>query len=78
MSDVLLREILGMTLKAHRSANNMTLRELSAKIYLSLSYLSEVERGIKEPSSEMLELICKGLNLSIFQLMRDAYRIGLS
>jgi transcriptional regulator with XRE-family HTH domain len=66
---VLLREVIGENLKAERISQNRTLRDVSATAFMSLGYLSELERGIKEVSSEMLEPICKALNITVPQLL---------
>ena len=55
---VLLRELLGESLREERVAQGKTLREVSKGARVSLGYLSEVERGQKEASSELLGSIC--------------------
>src|ERR1700691_5270679 len=59
---VLLRHLLGDALRRLRLRQGRTLREVSAAARVSLGYLSEVERGQKEASSELLAAICTGLN----------------
>jgi transcriptional regulator with XRE-family HTH domain len=66
---VLLREVIGENLKAERISQNRTLRDVSATAFMSLGYLSELERGIKEVSSEMLEPICKALDITVPELL---------
>ena len=66
---MLLREVIGENLKAERISQNRTLRDVSATAFMSLGYLSELERGIKEVSSEMLEPICKALDITVPQLL---------
>jgi transcriptional regulator with XRE-family HTH domain len=66
---VLLREVIGENLKAERISQNRTLRDVSATAFMSLGYLSELERGIKEVSSEMLEPICKALGITVPELL---------
>jgi len=66
----LLREMLGETLRELRTAEGMTLREVSAGARVSLGYLSEVERGQKEASSELLNAICGALDVPLSDLMR--------
>lgn len=68
----LLRESLGSVLRDHRRESSVTLRELSARSGVSLGYISEVERGIKDPSSEMLEDLCNGLGLTVEDLLVGA------
>jgi transcriptional regulator with XRE-family HTH domain len=66
---MLLREVIGENLKAERISQNRTLRDVSATAFMSLGYLSELERGIKEVSSEMLEPICKALGVTVPELL---------
>lgn len=66
----LLREMLGGTLRELRTAEGMTLREVSAAARVSLGYLSEVERGQKEASSELLNAISGALDVPLSDLMR--------
>ena len=60
---VLLREELGDVLRGARRAQGHTLRDVSGKASVSLGYLSEIERGEKEASSELLASICEALDL---------------
>lgn len=69
---VLLRRIIGDVLRERRREQGRTLREVSAAARVSLGYLSEVERGQKEPSSELLGSICDALDVPLSQLLRDA------
>lgn len=66
-----LREELGEVLRAVRRRQGRTLREVSAKAQVSLGYLSEVERGQKEASSELLAAICKALGVPLALLLRE-------
>jgi transcriptional regulator with XRE-family HTH domain len=52
-------------------AKGQTLRQLSRAASVSLGYLSEIERGQKEASSELLAAICDALALSIPQLLLE-------
>lgn len=65
---VLMRELVGETLREKRSAQGKTLREVSSSARVSLGYLSEVERGQKEASSELLAAICGSLELPLSAL----------
>lgn len=60
---VLLREELGDVLRQQRRAQGRTLREVSKAARVSLGYLSEIERGEKEASSELLASVCEALDL---------------
>jgi transcriptional regulator with XRE-family HTH domain len=66
---ILLREVIGDELRRTRIENQKTLRDVSAQASVSLAYLSEVERGLKEPSSEILNAICGSLTISVSDLL---------
>jgi hypothetical protein len=66
---IMMREILGAELRQRRLAQGRTLRDVSAAASVSLGYLSEVERGEKEASSELLLSICGALDLPLSQLL---------
>jgi transcriptional regulator with XRE-family HTH domain len=66
---VLLREAIGDRLRYARTNQHRTLREVSRAARVSLGYLSEVERGRKEPSSELLAAICDALDLPLSDLL---------
>ena len=63
-----LRQVVGDTLRSIRMRQQRTLREVSASARVSLGYLSEVERGQKEPSSELLAAICGALDVEMSEL----------
>ncbi|MCH5642471.1 MULTISPECIES: helix-turn-helix domain-containing protein [unclassified Gordonia (in: high G+C Gram-positive bacteria)] len=69
---MLLREALGESLRRVRTDQGRTLREVSTDARVSLGYLSEVERGQKEASSELLAAICDALDVEIADLLLDA------
>lgn len=68
---VLVRRLLGDVLRRRRLQQNRTLREVSATARVSLGYLSEVERGQKEASSELLASICQALDVPLSTVLRD-------
>lgn len=68
---VLLRHLLGDVLRRLRLRQGRTLREVSAAARVSLGYLSEVERGQKEASSELLAAICKALGVPLSHVLRE-------
>jgi transcriptional regulator with XRE-family HTH domain len=68
---VLLRHFLGDALRRLRLRQGRTLREVSASARVSLGYLSEVERGQKEASSELLASICGALGAPLSQVLRE-------
>src|SRR3954463_13414561 len=67
----MLRRLLGETLRRERLAQQRTLREVSTAAKVSLGYLSEVERGQKEASSELLSSICDALGVPLSEVLRD-------
>ncbi|WP_055481602.1 helix-turn-helix domain-containing protein [Sphaerimonospora mesophila] len=68
---ILLRQLLGDVLRRLRMRQNRTLREVSTLARVSLGYLSEVERGQKEASSELLASICGALGVPLSQVLRE-------
>jgi transcriptional regulator with XRE-family HTH domain len=68
---VLLRRVIGDALRARRQGQHRTLREVSSAANVSLGYLSEIERGQKEASSELLGAICDALGARLSELLRD-------
>ncbi|ALV32910.1 helix-turn-helix domain-containing protein [Streptomyces sp. NPDC059690] len=68
---ILLRRLLGDVLRRQRQRQGRTLREVSSSARVSLGYLSEVERGQKEASSELLAAICDALDVRMSELMRE-------
>lgn len=68
---ILLREAIGDQLRRVRTDQGRTLREVSTDARVSLGYLSEVERGQKEASSELLASICVALDVEIGDVLRD-------
>ena len=68
---IVLRRHLGDALRRRRLRQGRTLRQVSAAARVSLGYLSEVERGQKEPSSELLAAICGALQVPLSQVLRD-------
>jgi transcriptional regulator with XRE-family HTH domain len=67
----LLRTQLGTTLRGHRLRQRRTLRDVSGAARVSLGYLSEVERGQKEASSELLASICDALDVELADLLAE-------
>ncbi len=67
----LLRRLLGDALRRERLAQHRTLREVSSAARVSLGYLSEVERGHKEASSELLSAICDALDVRLSEVLRE-------
>jgi transcriptional regulator with XRE-family HTH domain len=68
---ILIRRELGDVLRERRQSQGRTLREVSSTASVSLGYLSEIERGEKEASSELLAAICAALELPVSRMLRD-------
>jgi len=68
----LVREVIGDMLRLVRTSQGRTLREVSDSARVSLGYLSEVERGRKEPSSELLYAICDALKVPLSEVLIGA------
>lgn len=68
---VLFRRVLGDVLRAERMQRGMTLREVSAEARVSLGYISEIERGHKEASSELLASLCSALEVPLSDVLRE-------
>ncbi|MCT2022125.1 helix-turn-helix domain-containing protein [Kocuria marina] len=66
-----LRQEIGEVLRNVRQRQGRTLREVSHSARVSLGYLSEVERGQKEASSELLASICAALDIPMSQMLRE-------
>jgi len=68
---VLLRRVIGDALRSRRQGQHRTLREVSTAANVSLGYLSEIERGQKEASSELLAAICEALGAQLSEVLRE-------
>jgi DNA-binding XRE family transcriptional regulator len=66
------RELAGQVLRSERIEQGRTLQQIAERAGVSAQYLSEVERGRKDASSEMLESICGALGLGLSQLLAAA------
>ena len=62
------RELVGEELHRERSARGERLKDVAERAGVSMQYLSEIERGLKDPSSEMLQAIAGALDLSVREL----------
>ncbi|KAB1931765.1 helix-turn-helix domain-containing protein [Micromonospora sp. ALFpr18c] len=68
----LLRRVIGGVLRRLRQSQGRTLREVASAAGVSVPYLSEVERGRKEASSEVLAAICRALGIRLSDLLEEA------
>lgn len=64
-----LLKAIGETLRAERTERGLTLREVAEGSHVSVSYLAEIERGEKDPSSRVLESIAGGLDIETNALL---------
>jgi len=60
---------IGDTLRAERTEKGLTLKQVAEGAHVSVSYLAEIERGEKDPSSRVLENIAKGLDVELNELL---------
>ncbi len=67
----LFRRMLGDVLRERRSELGLTLREVSGVARVSLGYISEIERGQKEASSELLASLCEALEVPLSEVLRN-------
>ncbi len=67
----LMRDLLGQSLRERRVDSGLTLRDVSSTARVSLGYLSEIERGQKEASSELLNAICAALDVPLSTMLRS-------
>lgn len=72
LAEPMLREALGATLRGFREDSHRTLRDLAVAANVSPGYLSELERGRKEVSSELLASICMALGIRVSQMIIEA------
>jgi transcriptional regulator with XRE-family HTH domain len=68
---ILFRRLLGEVLRGQRRSQGRTLRDVSAEARVSLGYISEIERGQKEASSECLAAICTALDVPLSVVMAE-------
>lgn len=68
------RELVGERLRAERLERSERLVDVAERAGVSTQYLSEVERGLKDPSSEMLQAITGALGLTVRELVVRASR----
>ncbi len=68
---ILFRRLLGEVLRSQRMRQGRTLREISADARVSLGYISEIERGHKEASSELLASICAALDVPLSEILSE-------
>ncbi len=66
---IVLRSVIGDELRRKRLEQGRTLRDVSAAARVSLGYLSEVERGQKEASSELIAAICGALEVPLSEVL---------
>ncbi len=60
---------IGETLRAERTERGLTLKQVAEGAHVSVSYLAEIERGEKDPSSRVLQSIAGGLDVEVSDLL---------
>lgn len=70
----LLREVYGQIMRTERTQQGRTLTEVAKAAGVSTQYLSEIERGRKEPSSEVVNAVCTALGGSLLDLIIGVHR----
>ena len=60
---------IGDTLRAERTERGLTLKQVAEGAHVSVSYLAEIERGEKDPSSRVLESVAEGLGMETGALL---------
>ena len=60
---------IGETLRAERTERGITLKQVAEGAHVSISYLAEIERGEKDPSSRVLENVARGLDMEVSELL---------
>ena len=70
-----LNTYIGKAINSKRLEKNQTLRGLSSRAFISYGYMSEIERGIKDPSSDVIKNICNGLKITLLDLMIEVVLI---
>ncbi|MER7798126.1 helix-turn-helix transcriptional regulator [Microbacterium sp. NPDC096154] len=68
---ILVRQEIGDVLRDMRQQKGQTLRQVASRASVALGYLSEVERGQKEASSEILASVAEALDVPISSIMRE-------
>lgn len=63
--------MIGHALRQRRQALNLTLREVSRRSFVSIGYLSEVERGKKPISSDAIWSLCNALDMPLYVLLTE-------
>jgi transcriptional regulator with XRE-family HTH domain len=77
MTGVKFRDVLGEVIREQRIANGLQLRDVSKRGHISYSFLSEVERGVKDCSSDSLQGIANGMGVEVHDLIIEAgYRMA--
>ncbi len=67
----LLRTALGASLRRRRDEQGLRIVDVAERARLSVAYVSEVERGRKEPSSEVVAALCRALDASLAEVLRE-------
>lgn len=63
---------LGSLIRRQREINELTLRELAERAGISNPYLSQIERGLREPSERVVEALARSLKLPVDEVLKEA------
>lgn len=77
---LLIREAIGEVLREERHRQDRTLQEVAEEAFVSIAHLSELERGLKEGSSEVIESITRALGIEVSEVLErsaDRLRVGM-
>jgi transcriptional regulator with XRE-family HTH domain len=77
MTGMKFKHAIGEVIREQRQANGLQLREVAERGHLSYSFLSEVERGVKDCASNFLQAIADGMGVELHTLIIEAgYRMA--
>lgn len=74
----LLRTVIGAVLRGIRRHQGRTLSDVATEARVSMQYLSELERGRKEASSEVLAAVCEALRVELSDVLAEVGRVMLA
>ena len=74
LSNLTFQSEIGKALHAERKRQGVTLSKIASKAYVSMGYLSEIERGLKEPSLYILDQLCTTLKLDLGEVLLNSVR----
>lgn len=70
-SKAVILRALGLMIREHRAALGISQEELGLRCHLDRTYISGLERGVRNPSLTALVALAKGLNITVSQLLEN-------